>query len=261
MKVKFHPNTILPYEIIKGSAKQRNKLAEQYTERFADKLTDKFIQKGEMGHIELEEIKQMMEEVLPIKIIFGLEEKIGQNCHIMTYSNKNNELLLKEHKLVLPLLLSDGSGAVVHEVRHFMDAITQPALSIKSNVPIKKMDAIYKMYRDVLYTRNNFSQFKKFKLKNFLKGFCAEDKISALNYFRAQMKTEKNAYEQCSNYAKNKAEVYFDYVVQVPPEQFKFDEKIKYVENILKKTIFKERKKLEIKNEISKLFSKKSKRA
>ena len=248
MKIKFNPNTMLPYEIIKGSAKQRNKLAEHYTECFADKLTEKLIQKGKMGFIQPEEVRQIIDEVLPTKINYGLETKMGENAYLANYLNKDNELLLKEHKLVLPLLFSDWSGVIVHEIRHFMDAITQPALSIKRiHVPLKKMNEINEMYHNVLYTKDKFSQFKKFKLKNFLKKFEPEDKISILNYFRANMETERNAYAQCSHYANTKAKANFDYVIQNSPNEYKFDKKIKYIENILKRTIKKERKKLSIK--------------
>ena len=204
-------------------------------------------------------MQQMVQEILPAKVDLNVEKNIEQIFHILTYTD-NNELLLEGHKLVLKPLDSGWLEAIVHEVRHFMDAITQPALSIKRiNLPKNKKDDIYKIYRKILYTDDRFSKFKKLELKDFLKKFNSEDRISILNYFRAQLQTEKNAYEQCSNYVNNKAKKHFNYVVSSDPEIYKFDKKIGFVENILRKTIRKQRTKIAIKNKISELFSKKAK--
>ena len=83
------------------------------------------------------------------------------------------------------------------------------------------------------------------KLKNFLKNFSAEEKITILNYYREGIKTERNAYTQGSQFVKKYKGTKLGCIMeQSSPKEYDFDKKIKYVENLLRKTIKEERHRL-----------------
>ena len=180
---------VLPYEIIRGSEKSRDKLAEHYTNLIADKLAEKFSNMKSLQNLKPEELKEIIDSVLPEKIDYSVTNRLAGSLGTYTQTISRRTNTFCKQNINMHSSFKDWSAYIVHEIRHFIDAITKPAHAVKKlNILTGEFEGAQNIYESILYTKDKFTISQKRKLKNFLKNFSAEEKITILNYYRVSVK-------------------------------------------------------------------------
>lgn len=241
---------------IKGSESQRSKMAYDLNNKFFDLINDQFeakIKTGQKAKLNNEEILSVIKKVIP-DVNVSVKKFTGKGVAMMeTIFDKQRKKAVK-----FELLLKNGITKGVnesdlrHEMRHLLDAVTQPKYTARNNTMClvgrlknysdKIDDKHFEMFDKLLYAPKKFedSKMETIYVKETLNEYFkksktpTEEKIEILQKWRYDLKTEVNAYideAQLADKLNPKR-----YIKETVGEFFLL-QKIEIIEEILKKEI------------------------
>ncbi len=202
-------NTSLPLSQIKGSTKQRNKMAANMSRQFYTKLLS--VSDGKSCSIEnfCKNLNKLLNNKINFKIFKQENSKykgnIQHNILGLKYgSDSSINLLIDGYKIFLPLDKNEQNitniFTAIHEVRHLFDHVFNPKtnqhrlqnLYNKIDFETKK-DNLTDMFLNYLDNPVKMKTFKKL-VREKTDALPADITIDALQSIRNHLKTEINAY-------------------------------------------------------------------
>lgn len=203
---------------VKGSLKQRGKLAAELNQSFFGMVQDTFHKKG---HLTLEDVSHYLKRLCP-----GVNLDVVQNTDQQYWGNLSFLVDITKRKYAgykLSLNCFEKSGKQIikdintlfHETRHFFDYVTNPLSLAKHNdkpVSVKSPDHKFRFikswdfYQSKLYGNEvkdspgiTIAERKALNKKNIEEIFTvlqtpSKEKIEVLNDWREQLRTEINAW-------------------------------------------------------------------
>ncbi len=202
-------NTSLPLSQIKGSTKQRNKMAANMSRQFYTKLLS--VSDGKSCSIEnfCKNLNKLLNNKINFKIFKQENSKykgnIQHNILGLKYgSDSSINLLIDGYKIFLPLDKNEHNitniFTAIHEVRHLFDHVFNPKtnqhrlqnLYNKIDFETKK-DNLTDMFLNYLDNPVKMKTFKKL-VREKTDALPADITIDALQSIRNHLKTEINAY-------------------------------------------------------------------
>lgn len=269
-------NAKLPLCYIKGSESQRFKRSELLTQQVFDYMKNNCGNYWTVGRL-----KNVIDKcIYPHKINIEIENEntkdfLGNLQEIVSVENYKNTIdyIFKNFGKKIPKILNEpftlasvdgfklkfqmtddkvikNKYTVIHELRHLFDHLCNPKISvmrrnIMADAPKEEYDAYNKIYESFfdLLKYKDFEQIQKDVIKN-LNVIPNYKQINILQGIRNNIKTEINAYNQeLKEYCKDPFDklkeiinlVWFKY------NNAKFDQKLKFVNDLLQNCIQKER--------------------
>ena len=201
-------NTSLPLSQIKGSTKQRNKMAANMSRQFYTKLLS--VSDGKSCSIEnfCKNLNKLLNNKINFKIFKQENSKykgnIQHNILGLKYgSDSSINLLIDGYKIFLPLDKNEQNitniFTAIHEVRHLFDHVFNPKtnqyrLHLYNKIDFEaKKDNLTDMFLDNLDNPVNMKTLKKL-IRETIDTLPDDITIDALQSIRNHLKTEINAY-------------------------------------------------------------------
>ena len=202
-------NTSLSLQIIKGSPKQRNKMASRISRQFYTKL----LSVSNSNSCSIKDFCENLNKLLHNKINFGIFKQEnpkykGSIKHNITGTTCNSNgiisLLIDGYKIFLPL---DKNGqnitnkfTAIHEARHLFDHVFNPKTNqyrlqnLYGKIDFEsKKDYLSDMFLDKLDNPVNMKKFEK-SVRELTETMPDDITIDALQTIRNRLKSEINAY-------------------------------------------------------------------
>lgn len=240
--------TKFPLEIAKGTAQERIQKAVGYSDRFFDNIKDYF----KDGDVSTRTFASVLRKTAGDKVGIEVFEKLPKKS-AMTCRNYNDKMVQIGYALFLPVnsfskkISKMSTKTFMHEVFHFFDHLLNPKYNKRIHNLINSGISYQAgpFYSEKIYTKENLT---KQMLNTALKGLTPQQKIDALQFFRYSLILERNAYIHSAKYQKMMENYYKDCITyhEKPYKytEYKFDEKIKLIEETLLRIIQKERAKI-----------------
>lgn len=254
-------NTSLPLAQIKGSTKQRNKMAANMSRQFYTKLLS--VSDGKSCSIEnfCENLNQLLNNKINFKILKQSNSKykggIQHNILGLKYdSDSSINLLIDGYKIFLPLDKNEQNitniFTAIHEVRHLFDHVFNPKtnqyrLHLYNKIDFEaKKDNLTDMFLDNLDNPVNMKTLKKL-IRETIDTLPDDITIDALQSIRNHLKAEINAYGdeiKCMSKGFGMWKNTFD-IINIKLfllQNAKFKSKLKFANKLLKEKLITNRK-------------------
>lgn len=202
------PRLTLPYKLCRGSLADRQRLASRLVNKLFNNMQGGF----KNGEMHVQKVQEYVDEVLPgafnIKVRGGFEDSefaASNDIYYSTFSQKAKlmtiELGTKKNKIKHTNLVD-----IMHEFRHVADVLFNPKYLVRNEYMVqeglytKKFD---KLFDEIIYNVENIDSkasrsaaIKKVehKVRKFLRGMSAEDKVNCLQDMRYSLESENFAY-------------------------------------------------------------------
>ena len=255
------PHLMLPFSFVKGSFQQRQQKAQKCVEH----LYNDFLPKFNRGKVQFSEIQKSVDKVLENRVhVHVLKNSIkdefgGQDVSISEFSGKISAITLELESPKGKFLHFVDVPTVIHEFQHVTDQLFHP--KFLARYQYMSSEGLYtpkynRLYDDFLYVyeaprgkRHKTKILKniKYKIKKFLKGLPAEDKINYIQDARYFLMSEDNAYRTQYKYAKKLEKKHINLLdedLEKQNKQFMFKEKIDLLTKMGFEIIQKERRKM-----------------
>ena len=220
----------LPYQICKGSVKDRTKLAENMLQNFVESVEKDF---KNSDSINFYDIFDKIDSAIPVNNIFFNVKRERPDVNYMDFIPDRHGQL-KSYKIGLEtdsLLQFDkiNKNSLYHEVWHLYDAITNPKYGSRGDFCFSKQYVDYLEYYDeFFYTKTQYNKRTlKTKLEEMLSLVKEEEKIDMLQLLRYSLIREYSAYKIANKYASDCGEY----------KKYNFPQKIRLVSKKLSQTI------------------------
>lgn len=238
------PKLTLPLKLCRGSAADRQRQASRLVNKLFNNMQGGFNKYGEM-HVS--KVQEYVDEVLPgafnIQVRGGFEDKDFTASNDIFYSSFSDkaklmtiELGSKKNKIKRTNLID-----IMHEFRHVADVLFNPKYLARNEYMVKSglyTDRFDRLYDNVLYNIEDIetkagrkAAIKKVehKVRKFLRGMSAEDKVNCLQDLRYSLETENSAYTTQQKVAKRLKKKR----IQVSEDDlFRWDKDFMFVEKI-----------------------------
>ncbi len=255
------PHLMLPFSFVKGSFQQRQQKAQKCVEH----LYNDFLPKFNRGKVQFSEVQKSVDKVLENKVKvhviknYAPDEYGGQDVSISEFSGKLSAITLELETPKHNALRFIDVPTVVHEFQHVADQLFHP--KFLARYQYMSSEGLYtpkysRLYDNFLYSYDAPSGRKEkakilkhieYKLKRFLRGLPAEDKINYIQDARYFLMSEDNAYRTQYKYAKKMEKRHINLLeedLEKQNKQFMFKEKIDLLTKMGFEIIQKERKKM-----------------
>lgn len=239
--------TQFPLNISKGTPQERIQKAVEYSDRFFDNIKDSFRD----GDVSLHKFESILKRTAGGKVGVEVWENPGKNS-AMTCRNYNKDGVQIGYAILLPLntfskkISMMSTKTFMHEVFHFFDHLLNPKYNKRIHKIIDSGTSydVGQFYSEKVYTKENLTRPM---LNAAIKKLTPEQKIDALQFFRYSLMLERNAYKESSKYQKMMENYHKDCISYREKSykygEYKFNEKIKLIEEMLLEIIQKERAK------------------
>lgn len=252
--IKISQSVKLPLRSCKGNSDKRLHLAKKLNSDFFERINKEFVTKD----ITKETIAKRLQEITPNINFIITQNNPRRNGAVIPMLSPQNHKAVNHFSLELPLnkfdkTLSLLSGDVLfHESLHYFLNITNPKHLARSakNFETGVQEKTEKFYKERLYKQSaHFDKnLQESEIKEFLNTLADTEKIDFLQSSRYRLTQELHAYKDGSKYSKRIQDIHEDLICEkITPDDgqfFYFSEKIKIIEDELKRVLKKCRKEL-----------------
>lgn len=253
------PKVSLPYNIIKGSVQDRQRKAIHIVDKFYRDLMPKF----KRNQITVKELQKSIDDIFQKRVNIIVKENIDNNFFggsDIEYSPISNcitgttiEIPIIKKKIHITNMVT-----ILHEFQHAVDQLFHPKYLNRNQFMYQNElynNKYNNLYDNFIYRHENIENKKtkakvikklEHKIRKYLRGYSAEDKINYLQDTRYNLMMENQAYYTQRKYAKamNKKHIpILSEDLANENENHMFAEKIKLLNKLLAEIIKKERTK------------------
>lgn len=268
-KIIIRAQARLPFEYVKGTENERFAKSAQYTNALFQELkailtvteTDEYVRKTTTVSTDI--IMEKINEILPKPVNITIYKLTEDNLHpkVKGYASpsftiENKTIYIDGYKIEVPVNNNNkfefgNCWILLHEFTHIMDYILNPKRTSSMYANIKEIIP-KKLYTTHLY--NNQKEFNtinkillNFELNRYLYKLPDKQRVDVLQWIRLALKTEKNAYSNTYKYqAQLDKQLGLNRYIATDEEvlsEYDFDQKLEFINNKLRKTLIKIRKK------------------